>query len=368
LKSPLLLSLASAVALCSYAAKGAERTELTPSGVISRVGDALRRSDHSFRLVESQGGERIRIGRLTVYPSSARPIVDLRWISEERPTRMTSDGQTVFVQGPDGRIQYSPWNEAGSVLYQQVAGHLLGAAVDPSSFGRYGASLTQPEGGTILQLHTGLPSGGGWDLLVSAQSWMPEEVRFRASADGETESLHLEPIEEPPAAPRAELTLQAEGGEPAERFYAGPAPGALAPDVEFELEDSRRLSIGALRGRVLVLDFWATWCMPCRRAMQELETLYQREHDDGLEVLGFRLWDSGDGSAFLEGLGVTYPTGDGAPLAEPYGVNAYGLPTLYVIDRGGKIVSLIVGYSEGDDEKLERVVGDSLRAVRRGPS
>jgi hypothetical protein len=82
---------------------------------------------------------------------------------------------------------------------------------------------------------------------------------------------------------------------------------------------------------------------------------------EGLRIFGLRLYDRGDPEAFLEKLGITYPIGDGAPLATPFAVDQYGLPTLYVIDREGRVVDLLVGFNkEMTPTQLRQAVLEAL--------
>ncbi len=94
--------------------------------------------------------------------------------------------------------------------------------------------------------------------------------------------------------------------------------------------------------------------------MRKLEEIYQEHRDEGLEVYGLRLFDGGDPSAFLADLGVTYPIGDGAPFAAPYAIDAYGLPTLYVVDREGRVAGLVVGFSPAGEAALVETVAAAL--------
>lgn len=98
------------------------------------------------------------------------------------------------------------------------------------------------------------------------------------------------------------------------------------------------ISLASLRGRVALLNFWATWCAPCRHETPFLQALYEAREDDGLVIVGASL-DTGDARdqvrAFVEEYGVTYPI-----LLDPQmrGMDAYrvlGLPATFLVDRDG---------------------------------
>ena len=94
-------------------------------------------------------------------------------------------------------------------------------------------------------------------------------------------------------------------------------------------------SIASLRGRVVVVDFWATWCGPCREVAPVLSNLQARYGAQGLSVVGITTDSAEQASTFKERLGLRYPMASdpNATTSKAYGVSA--LPTLYVIDRQG---------------------------------
>jgi cytochrome c biogenesis protein CcmG, thiol:disulfide interchange protein DsbE len=122
---------------------------------------------------------------------------------------------------------------------------------------------------------------------------------------------------------------------------APPKAGALAPPFSLDrLDGSGKLSLGSLRGSTVVLNFWASWCGPCKREAPALEQVWLRYRSKGVVVLGV---DSGDAKSdarrFLAAHKVTYPI-----VTDPHellAANTYGLPgfpVTIVIDRQGRVV------------------------------
>lgn len=159
------------------------------------------------------------------------------------------------------------------------------------------------------------------------------------------------------------------------RKAAGPRPGdatvarQLAP--EFSLTDlsGKTLDLAAFRGKVVLLDFWATWCAPCRTEIPHFVDLQNRYRDRGLQVIGISLDD--DPAAvreFYQQLGMNYPVAIGdAALAERYG-GILGLPVALVIGCDGRIYSHHAG--ETDVSVFEREIqpllaSPSCRATAR---
>lgn len=141
-----------------------------------------------------------------------------------------------------------------------------------------------------------------------------------------------------------------------------------APEIEVkEWIDQKPAPLASLRGRVVLLDFWATWCDPCRATMPQLAKLQDKFKDRGLVVVGLtEFYGATDGktpaaelaeiAAFKKSLHLTYSVGVAATDATAlrYGVRA--LPTTFVIDRRGVVRYVAVGGGDGATDALEAVV------------
>lgn len=135
--------------------------------------------------------------------------------------------------------------------------------------------------------------------------------------------------------------------------------GEDAPAFELPSADDEQVSLESLRGKLVLLDFWATTCPPCVRQMSDLQEIHQRMSGQGVVVLGINT--DGSSSArirdFARTKGARYPMlMDQGPVAERYRVSQ--LPTLYVIDREGKVRWSHVGYTSR--EQLEEVIRDVI--------
>jgi thiol-disulfide isomerase/thioredoxin len=134
---------------------------------------------------------------------------------------------------------------------------------------------------------------------------------------------------------------------------AGCSPGAddgprLAPNFTLDRLRGGTVSLADLRGRIVILDFWATWCPPCEFQVEELNAFYDAHRDDGdVEVLGISV-DAEEPAAVASWVterGVRYPILlGGEDLARRFG--AVGFPTLYILAPDGSIDSEHVGLIE----------------------
>ena len=132
-----------------------------------------------------------------------------------------------------------------------------------------------------------------------------------------------------------------------------------APDFTFKSLDGEEYSLIDFKGKVIVLNFWATWCGPCVHEMPDLEKLYQNYNEKGLQVLGLTLQSKKKQiPGKIKKTGVTYPILLDAESA----VNTYGpfnaVPTTFIINRKGEIVKQIVGARSY--KQFENMIKDLL--------
>jgi peroxiredoxin len=127
----------------------------------------------------------------------------------------------------------------------------------------------------------------------------------------------------------------------------GVSPGSAAPDFEIALLGKEgMLRLSDFKGKVVVLNFWASWCPPCRWEMPDFERMWQEYRDKDVVFLGVAVADFEDKAlGFAEKTGVTYPlaldaTGE---VAKDYGITS--MPTTYFIDREGKVARRLVSVA-----------------------
>jgi len=137
----------------------------------------------------------------------------------------------------------------------------------------------------------------------------------------------------------AVLLLQVEPGKvPSARAACGPEGGLdCLPAFEATSLDGQALSPATLKGKVVLVNFWATWCHPCVEEMPALETVYQDHKDQGFVIVGMLVDHAGDDTvrAFLQKMGISYPiVRAGGPLEAKFGYPQV-LPTSVLYDRSG---------------------------------
>jgi thiol-disulfide isomerase/thioredoxin len=120
-----------------------------------------------------------------------------------------------------------------------------------------------------------------------------------------------------------------------------------APDFALPQPDGPDLRLSSYRGKVVLLDFWATWCDPCREEIPHLVELQQRYGDRGLQIIGISMDDSIEPvRPFYQQFHMNYPVVMGtAKTGELYG-GVLGLPITFLIDRDGRIYSKHIGATD----------------------
>ncbi|MXY43502.1 MAG: TlpA family protein disulfide reductase, partial [Dehalococcoidia bacterium] len=111
-----------------------------------------------------------------------------------------------------------------------------------------------------------------------------------------------------------------------------------APDFEVETFDGETLRLSDLNGKVVVLNFWASWCPPCRWEMPFFETMWQEYRDQGVVFVGIAMSDTLENvKAFAEESGVTYPVGLDTTTEIARAYEVLSLPTTFFIGKDGTI-------------------------------
>jgi cytochrome c biogenesis protein CcmG/thiol:disulfide interchange protein DsbE len=125
--------------------------------------------------------------------------------------------------------------------------------------------------------------------------------------------------------------------------------GESAPDFELTLLDGSSLRLSDLRGQTVVLNFWASWCAPCRREASDLQSVWEAYQDQDVVFVGVTYHDAKDASlAFVQEYGITYANGvdEMGRISDAYGVTA--VPETYLIDREGQLSWYQIGEVQAD--------------------
>ena len=144
--------------------------------------------------------------------------------------------------------------------------------------------------------------------------------------------------------------------------------GSVAPDFELQSLDGKPVRLSDFRGKAVLLNFWATWCAPCKIEMPWFVDLQKQYAAQGLQVIGVAMDDSGEEAIakFAKQMGVNYPVLIGKEaVGDAYGGVEF-LPTTFIIDRQGKVVDRVFGLvsrSEFEDA-IKKALGGATPAAQ----
>jgi peroxiredoxin len=125
------------------------------------------------------------------------------------------------------------------------------------------------------------------------------------------------------------------------------ASANAAPNFTLTDIDGKKLSLSDYKGKVILLDFWATWCTPCRAEIPQFVEMQQKLGPQGFQIIGISMDDdAGPVKKFYQEFKMNYPVAVGDDkLAQSFG-GVLGLPVNFVIDRDGRIVKKFLGATE----------------------
>jgi cytochrome c biogenesis protein CcmG/thiol:disulfide interchange protein DsbE len=129
-----------------------------------------------------------------------------------------------------------------------------------------------------------------------------------------------------------------------------PLQGDPAPDFSLTLLDGSEVSLSDLRGQVVVLNFWSSWCGPCREEAPTLQKVWEMYEGKGVIFVGVSHKDAEDASrAFVQELGLTYLNGADprGHISRAYGIT--GVPETFIVDAEGKVASFYMGEVQAEE-------------------
>jgi thiol-disulfide isomerase/thioredoxin len=140
--------------------------------------------------------------------------------------------------------------------------------------------------------------------------------------------------------------------------------GAPAPDFSLPMQDakgSRELGLASADGKVRLIDFWATWCAPCKLSFPKYQQLQQR-YGDRIAIFAISEDDDNQGIAGFAGeTGASFPLLWDQSKAVSAGYSVEAMPTLFIVDQNGLVRHVHTGFHPGDEAQIDAVIASLLK-------
>ncbi|MEK6575854.1 MAG: TlpA disulfide reductase family protein [Chloroflexota bacterium] len=141
----------------------------------------------------------------------------------------------------------------------------------------------------------------------------------------------------------------------------GPRASGMAPDFSLTGFDGRTVALSQLRGQVVIINFWASWCPPCREEAAYLEQTWRKYQGQGVVFIGVDWVDTEkEALAYIDEFDITYPNGPdmGTRIAQAYRIQ--GVPETFYVDKSGRLRGVHIGplQSPALDDKIEELLNE----------
>lgn len=143
--------------------------------------------------------------------------------------------------------------------------------------------------------------------------------------------------------------------------------GVAVPDFSVTTLDGKTIRVSDLKGKRVILDFWATWCGPCIMEIPHFTRLYQETSRGDLEIVGISSEDADTVKAFVKKKGVIYPVAAMSEFPAPFDEIRF-IPTTFFVDRNGLIQTVTVGYHDFDQLKENALARDLAGPAKAAPA
>ena len=268
------------------------------------------------------------------------------------PMTLVTDGTVVRLLDPSKQTLFTaPMYQAGGLLVKSRTMYTAYPYFDVRFLDEQASKRAFASGGTVEVDGTrcdvvhldDVDAKQRLEIAIGSDDHLPHRVRW-ISIDAKkpgVATLSMAHVRTDPPLSARDLAIDAPPSFARREFTLG-GPAIGDPARAFQIAS---VTPESLRGRIVLLDFWATWCGPCRESMPALQQIHERFGPRGVTVVGATWNDTGDVAAFAKANGITYPHGAGDAFASEWGIDRSGIPAMFLIDRDGRIADYFIGWN-----------------------
>lgn len=146
------------------------------------------------------------------------------------------------------------------------------------------------------------------------------------------------------------------------KAQAGPVESGLAPDFSLIGFDGRKVTLSDLRGQVVIINFWASWCLPCREEAAYLEQTWRKYKDQGVVFIGVDYVDTKkEALAYIQEFDITYINGPDLETVISDAYNIQGVPETFYVSKSGELRGMHIGPLKSPelDQKIEELLAEA---------
>jgi thiol-disulfide isomerase/thioredoxin len=302
---------------------------------------------------------------------------DGREIGDRSSLIIDVDGDGKTTPNVDRTYALNPWPSLAGMHYQVQMGGGSSTGLKADSKGRGAVEYVEQDGKKVRVdsyliplAELGLKPGGTIRIAYHGNSTTPELIVNSVGFDpGKPYYAHQMPSEkyhelklveraviiDPQKAPEGRGTIERAGAK-AEAPKTGQAPPPVGAGAWLNWTGKEPPTLDSLKGKVVVVEFWATWCAPCVAGIPHLNELHDRHAKDGLVILSLTDQSKGPIETFVAERGMRYTVGAKSDTADAYGVT--GIPHAFVVGRDG----LLAWHGHPADEKFDAAIEAALKA------
>lgn len=139
------------------------------------------------------------------------------------------------------------------------------------------------------------------------------------------------------------------------QFSVAAEKNSPAPEFSLPTQNSEPVSLSSLKGKTVIVNFWASWCKPCRKEIPELINIFNKYKDQGFEIVGINIDnEKQNATRFIKEFAINYTVAFDPEMNVINSYKATGMPSSFIVDKNGMVREIVYGFSDKKKEIIEK--------------